>query len=434
MISILVLLSKLDKEIQLLRESKNYNRCDKLCRETRNILRVLKMFPADYKLEIAKSFAKMVCGFSSLYLDFKLILMEKESSQEKFIDEFVEETYNMLKDDFASIWAVIALSSVLSNFKVLHVLMKKAFSKLKKKNYDYDQYIRMIFVLHMFKYREKKSNSNENVNDIIEHASEIEAPAGLADYMSHHFPGYGWKGLDDKQVHSALLVDKQPKGLSAAIYNQISSVDTIRLKEPITNLSQKSDDSTSEDEQAVQSDQLDSVVQRSTLKVVRKARALNNAKNSQKTPFEESDDEQVNDPVKARSSAKKDKKNSHITDSETDEDKTEEEEEDVRVKRKRNIRIAHKPSKKMLEKTSPRAKRLLQKENRKKGEKTTNSNYFGNKVIQESIKEFEKEAIYSDFILSIEDYSNNPEYKKLVDKHLNSKKTTQKRVLSYLKS
>lgn len=415
--------SKLDKEIQLLKETKNFARCEKLCRETRNILVILKMLPIEYQLMMASGLARMTCGFISLFLDFKLILLESRPNQDEYISEFVDEVFIILKDDYATVWSVIAISQAFSNLKVLRVLIKKAFSVLKDKKYDYDQYIRMIFVLHTYCFRIKNSDSHGEKKEIIDEASRLSPPTGLSNYMCHHFAGFGWKGLSDKEVHEYLLTEKQPKGLSGAIYAQISSVDTVHLESPIENGPEKDGDSTSDDSQSVHSEQLEPVIQRSTLRVVRDKKAMRKSMDVLTTLDNTEDDDDLSS---APSQVKSQRALSQKSDSESD--------EDVRVKRKK--RVAHQPNFEVRHKA--KVKYLLEKENRKtdqlKFRKDRNpKTYAADKVVEASLLEFERDAIKKEFVIKIQDLSKNPQYKGLINEYKTRRRLARKKALIYLK-
>ncbi|XP_015780992.1 titin homolog [Tetranychus urticae] len=228
-------------------------RVEKYCEECRHILVVLRLFPLEFKLAMDTLYKKTLCGFLSIYLDFKMILYKTVKNQQEHFDNTIREIFLLLGDEERTcIWNVVVTSHIINEVDILKILAERFIEETKKDKFNNDEYIRMIWVLHVFFSQCKKAGIKDGVAKVLEIALRLKYPPGLCKWMCHHYPGFGWKGLSDESVHETLVSEKQPKSFFKAVYHAIAKDDTLKFQlEEITRNGAQGEDSSSQSSESV---------------------------------------------------------------------------------------------------------------------------------------------------------------------------------------
>lgn len=206
-------------------------RAEKLSYECRHILVVLRLFPIELQLAMSNLYKKTLWGFLSIYLDFKMMLIDEQPNKEVYFDKVLKEIFLLLGDDEkTNIWGVVVTSHTLNRIEILKLLARQCIDATKTNRYEHEQYIRMIWVLHVFFSQCKRAGLKTEADRVLETALKLKQPTGLCKWMCHHFPGFGWKGLTDINVHETLVSEKQPRSFFKQVYQFISKEDTLKYQ------------------------------------------------------------------------------------------------------------------------------------------------------------------------------------------------------------
>lgn len=160
--------------------------------------------------------------------------MDREQDKDAFLGQIFEDIFLILKEEPATIWHVIVISQGMNNLDILRKLIIRSIDQTSGIKYDYEQYIRMIFVLKVFARKSRAEQTNISVGEITQGALKLSYPRNLNDWIRHHYPGFGWRGMDDLAVHKSLITEKQPKGFLTYLFKRISDNDTIQVSGSLT--------------------------------------------------------------------------------------------------------------------------------------------------------------------------------------------------------
>lgn len=201
----------------------------KYCKECRHIIVVLRHFPLEIQLAMDSLYKKALCGFISIYLDFRMIQYMSASNKEAHFNYTISKVFFWLGDQERTwIWNAIVTSHILSNAEILRLLVKRFVEETKEDSFSHDEYIRMVYVLHVFFAQCKRDYLEDDAEKVLQLALLLKYPSRLCKWMCKHYFEFGWKGLSDESVHKTLISQKQSKYFFEEVYQAIHKDDALK--------------------------------------------------------------------------------------------------------------------------------------------------------------------------------------------------------------